>query len=250
MLDLQTFFDQVAQYQDSGVSQDDAKRAAAEAALDLVESGMTLGLGTGSTVEFFLQGLAEKIRQGLQVRGVPTSQTTRRRATELGIPLYGDPHYPDLRSQLCVDGADRVDTKGCLIKGGGGALFREKLVACHSERVCILVDPSKLRDVLDDSFAVPVECLNFGIDNTVAALAALGCTPRLRGNPESPYLTDNGHVIVDCEFSRIPDPVATALRVSALAGVVEVGLFCDLLDHLIVGYKDGTAASWSRTGPG
>ena len=247
MLDLQTFFEQVAQYQDSGLSQDDAKRAAAEAALDLVQSGVTLGLGTGSTVEFFLRGLAERVRQGLEVRGVPTSQATRRRASELGIPLHGDPHYPDLRSQLCVDGADRVDAKGCLIKGGGGALFREKLVACHSERVCILVDPSKLRDVLDDSFAVPVECLNFGIDNTVEALAALGCTPSLRGGPESPYLTDNGHLIVDCEFTRIPDPVATALRVSALTGVVEVGLFCDLLDHLIVGYKDGTAASWSRT---
>ena len=246
MLDLQTFFRQVEAYQDSGESQDDAKRAAAEAALELVEPGMTLGLGTGSTVEFFLQGLAEKIRQGLRVKGVPTSLVTQRRAGELGIPLHGAPHYPDLKSQLCVDGADRVDVRGCLIKGGGGALFREKLVACHSERVCILVDPSKIREVLDESFAVPVECLNFGIDNTVEALAALGCTPTLRGTPESPYLTDNGNLIVDCQFARIPDPVATALRISALTGVVEVGLFCDLLDMLIVGYKDGTAASWKR----
>jgi ribose 5-phosphate isomerase A len=245
-MDLSSFFDQVNEYDDTDGSQDDAKRAAAQQVLDLVEPGMKLGLGTGSTVEFFLQGLARRIAEGLDVAGVPTSKVTERRCQELGIPLLGAPQFPELRTDLCVDGADRVDLTGCLIKGGGGALFREKLVALYSDHVCILVDPSKIRTVFDDSFAIPVECLPFGIDNTVSALADLGCQATQRSAAGQPYITDNGNAIVDCQFTRIPDPTALALRMSGLTGVVEAGLFCDLLDRLVVGFKDGTAACWPR----
>ncbi|MFA5505463.1 MAG: ribose-5-phosphate isomerase RpiA [Vulcanimicrobiota bacterium] len=242
--ELEVFIREVVDRPSSVGSQDEAKRAAARAALELVEPGMTLGLGTGSTVEYFLQGLAERVGQGLTVRGVPTSKVTESRARELGIPLLGAPDFPQLHSNLCVDGADRVEPGGCLIKGGGGALFREKLVASHSERVCILVDPTKVREVFDQSFPVPVECLAFGIDNTLDALCELGCTPSLRHGGD--FRTDNGNLIVDCQFARIPDPVVMALRLSALVGVVEVGLFCNLLDDLIVGFPDGGTLCWKR----
>lgn len=246
-MDLSSFFEQVARHDRAAGSQDEAKRAAASVALDMVEPGMRLGLGTGSTVEFFLQGLAERVKQGLEVVGVPTSGVTERRANELGIPLLGAPDFPDLRSDLCVDGADRVDCEGNLIKGGGGALFREKLVATGSDRVCILIDPGKIRQVFDESFAVPVECLPFGIQNTVDRLSELGVRASRRLNADGqPYVTDNGNSIVDCELSRIPDPKALALRLSGLTGVVEVGLFCDLLDCLVVGFADGTALCWSE----
>lgn len=245
-MDLSAFFERVeASGADDGPAEL-AKKAAADAALALVEPGMRLGLGTGSTVEFFLQGLASRIKDGLQISGVPTSRTTEKRATELGIPLLGAPDYAELSTDLCVDGADRVDLGGALVKGGGGALFREKMVAGYSRRVCILVDPSKLRRVFDDSFAVPVECLPFGIENTVGALEGLGCRASLRVQDGQPYLTDNGNLIVDCEFAQIPDPVATALRMSALVGVIEVGLFCNLLDYLVVGYSDGRVEEWAR----
>lgn len=251
MISLKNFFEKVESKSDQGESQDEAKRAAAKAALDLVEPGMKLGLGTGSTVEFFLQGLAKKIKSGLRIAGgVPTSLATEARAKELGIPLLGVPHYQSVETDLCVDGADRVDLRGCLIKGGGGALLREKLVASHSKNVCIMVDPSKLRTVFDDSFALPVECIGFGILSTLSRLRELGCEPQLRSKPDSEelYLSDNGHYLVDCKFAEIPEPEKLADSLSALVGVVDGGLFCGLLDHLVVGFRDGTASEWSRSG--
>lgn len=241
---LQTFFTTVAKTSCEG-SQDDAKRAAAQVALDFVKDGMTLGLGTGSTVEFFLQGLAQRIQQeGLKVSGIPTSAATQRRAKELGIPLKGDPDYPVLASDFCVDGADRVDLLGRLVKGGGGALLREKLVATHSQRVCILVDPSKLIDVFDQSFAIPVECVPFGVESTISVLGGFGCQVKLRDKGGSPLVTDNGNVIADCCFQTIPEPVELEQQLLSVPGVVEVGIFSDLLDCLVVGFPDGSAESW------
>lgn len=238
---LSTFFETLRRRSEVSDSQDTAKKAAADAVLDQVESGMTLGLGTGSTVDYFLQGLAERVRQGLDISGVPTSEATERRASELGIPLLGGPEFPLLANQLCVDGADRVDQKGHLIKGGGGALFREKLVATHSEKVCILIDLSKVRSIFDDSFAVPVECLPFGLESIMAQIRKLDCTVSLRkSNDGSSVVTDNGNNIVDCLFSEIPDPESLNSRLSSVTGVVEVGLFCGLLDSLVVGFGDGT----------
>lgn len=243
MISLLSFFEDVENKSRSVTgSQDRAKRAAAESVLALVEPGMTLGLGTGSTVEFFLQGLAGRVRDGLQIQGVPTSTQTEKRALELGIPLVGEGEFRVVKNQLCVDGADRVDQAGRLIKGGGGALLREKLVATHSSQVCILVDPTKLIPVFDSSFPLPVECLDFGVENTLEKIAQLGCEVSLRESSSGGGLrTDNGNVIADCVFHQIADPVATELRLSAIPGVVEVGIFSDLLDQLVVGFPDGTA---------
>lgn len=242
---LTEFFQELSDKAPVQGPQDAAKQAAAEAALALVEPGMTLGLGTGSTVDFFLQGLARRMAQGLSVKGVPTSSATERRARELGIPLLEPEGFPCLDNDLCVDGADRVDLRGQLIKGGGGALLREKLVAQNSKQVCILVDPSKMVPVFDQSFPLPVECVQFGIENTLNLLAGMGCEVALRGAAEGqPLLTDNGNFIADCTFPQIPDPQATGLRFKAITGVVEVGIFSSLLDRLVVGYADGSCLQW------
>lgn len=220
-----------------------AKAAAAAAALTLVEDGMTLGLGTGSTVAFFLQGLAVRVKsEGLKVRGIPTSLGTQAVAERCGIPLVGAGQFPLLANDLCVDGADRVDDHGNLVKGGGGALLREKMVAAASRRLCIMVDATKLEPVLTDSFPLPVECVTFGIESTAAHLAALGCTPRLREADGSPRLSDNGNYILDCAFPSIPDPARTQAAVLAVPGVVEVGLFVGMMSTLVLGRPDGSSA--------
>lgn len=244
---LSEFFLSVQERTVSFGSQDAAKRAAAGVALSLVQPGMRLGLGTGSTVEFFLQGLAEKVRDGLSVVGVPTSKATERRARELGIELAGSgSDFRQLATDLCVDGADRVEPEGALIKGGGGALLREKLVAENSQRVCIMVDSTKLVPVFDDSFALPVECVPFGIENTLARLASLGGEVSLRSDADKLFITDNGNYIADCIFTQIHDPVAAELSIKAFTGVVEVGIFSGLLDSLVVGFPDGESQTWNR----
>lgn len=228
----------------SGEEQSAAKAAAATAALTLVEDGMTIGLGTGSTVAFFLEGLAARVKaEGLRVRGVPTSVGTQAVAERCGIPLLGrDGEFPLLENDLCVDGADRVDGHGHLVKGGGGALLREKMVAAASRRLCIMVDASKLEAVLTDSFPLPVECVPFGIESTRRHLAVLGCVPRLREAQGRPRLSDNGNCILDCAFPRIADPAKTQAEVLAIPGVVEVGLFVDMMSTLILGRPDGSCA--------
>lgn len=247
MVDLRDFFQRLQEVPTVDGSQDVAKRAAAGVALSLVESGMKIGLGTGSTVEFFLQGLSQRVREGLSIVGIPTSRATEARARELGIPLAdANGGYPRLESDLCVDGADRVDLNGALIKGGGGALLREKLVAENSQKICILVDPTKLVPVFDEAFALPVECIPFGIESTLARLASLGCDVSLRAVEGALFVTDNGNLLVDCRFSQIVDPVAAELRVKAFTGVVEVGIFTDLLDQLVVGYPNGATEIWKR----
>lgn len=220
-----------------------AKAAAATAALDLVQDGMTLGLGTGSTVAYFLEGLAARRKsEGIEVRGVPTSLGTQAIAEKFGIPLVSEKDFPLLANDLCVDGADRVDAHGHLVKGGGGALLREKMVAAASRRLCIMVDASKLEPVLTDSFPLPVECVTFGIESTRQHLAALGCVPRLRQVEGQPKLSDNGNYIFDCAFPTISDPATTQAKILAIPGVVEVGLFVSMMSTLILGRPDGSAA--------
>lgn len=215
-----------------------AKRVAAEAALAYVESGMRVGLGTGSTALEMLELLAERIRGGLSIEGIPTSEGTAARARELNIPLAAD--YPDrLANQVTLDGADRVDPEGNLIKGGGGALLREKLVARAADRVVIMVDPSKHLPVLGPGFALPVEIVSFGQVETLLALERCGCQPNLRMQDGRPFLTDGGHLIADCTFGPIHDPRALELRLSALVGVVETGLFVGLTDVVVTGHPDG-----------
>lgn len=223
-----------------------AKEAAALAALELVKPGMTLGLGTGSTVAFLLRALAQRQREsGWALQGVPTSKATAEVARDLGIALVDQGEPRCLRNDLCLDGADRVDARGFLIKGGGGALLREKMVAAASSRVCILVDATKLEPVLSDAFPLPVECLAFGVETTLERLAALGCRPVLRQRQGQPVLSDNGHCLVDChELGALEQASELQDAVRAIPGVVEVGLFLHLMHTLVLGRPDGSARLW------
>ncbi|NWG46557.1 MAG: ribose-5-phosphate isomerase RpiA [Alphaproteobacteria bacterium] len=225
------------------MSQDVAKRNAALAALGHVEPGMVLGLGTGSTAEHFVRGLGERLRQGLRVRGVPTSERTARLAAECGIPLVSLDDVSEL--DLTVDGADELDADLTLIKGGGGALLREKIVAAASRRMIVIADESKRVDVLG-AFPLPVEVVCFGLSATRRHLArlfeALGLsgaiTLRASGAGQT-FLTDGGHAILDCALGRIGDPDRLAAGLSAVPGVVDHGLFIGLADLAILGRTDG-----------
>ncbi|HEY2071929.1 MAG TPA: ribose-5-phosphate isomerase RpiA [Rhizomicrobium sp.] len=220
------------------------KRAAAERALSYVENGMKLGLGTGTTAEFFLELLAERIRDsGLRIVGAPTSQRTEEKARALGIPL-GD--LDDLAPlDLDIDGADEADRDLHLIKGGGGALLREKIVAASSRRMIVIVDGTKLVDRLG-RFSLPVEVNPFGHVTTAARIArvaaALGyrdLAVTLRMQNGAVFDTDSGNLIYDCAFGSIADASALAMALGDIPGVAEHGLFIGLATTLIVARTDG-----------
>lgn len=218
-----------------------SKQAAGEAAVRFVKNGMVLGLGTGSTVEFFLQALARRVdREGLQVIGVPTSSATAARAEELGIPLTTLEHHMDV--DLAVDGADEVDPEFRLIKGGGGALLREKIVAASAEKVVIVVGAGKRVARLGTSFLLPVEVTPFGQAATRRLIERAGkCKAFLRTAEDGgAFLTDNGNYILDCKFQKgIANPLTLHRKVSEIPGVVEIGLFLDLCDVVVEGREDG-----------
>ncbi len=204
------------------------KREAARKALELVEPGMRLGLGTGSTARHFVDLLGEKVAAGFSVRCVATSEATLAQANGLGIPMTTLDDMPEL--DLTVDGADEVDPELRLIKGGGGALLREKIVAAASRSMAVIVDASKAVPRLG-AFPLPVEVVPFGLAATrrhmEAVLAGLGLggrPVRLRGG-EAPFVTDGGHFILDCSLGAIPDPERLAAALSAIPGVVDHGLF-------------------------
>jgi ribose 5-phosphate isomerase A len=212
------------------------KRAAAEAAAQFVLDGMVVGLGTGSTADFAIRVLGERVASGLQITGVPTSRRSAELARECGIPLV------DLQSvsrvDVTIDGADEIDQETlALIKGRGGALVREKLVAVASEFVIIVADATKLVERLGCSHAVPVEVLPFGWRLPAARISDLGGTVTLRGSStdSSPFVTDNGNFILDVEFGAIEQPAQLAQSIKALTGVVDHGLFIDIADRAIVG---------------
>ncbi len=217
----------------------DPKALSGRRAADLVEDGMTLGLGTGSTVHFVLLRLAERIRaEGLRVRGVPTSLDTERKAREWGIPLVNLGAVEAL--DLAIDGADEIDPQFRMIKGGGGALLREKVVASLARRVAIVVGETKLVERLGTSFALPVEVVPFALPSVQRAIARLGCTPRERLKDGREYRTDNGNAILDCSFAHgIADADELDHRLHSIPGVVESGLFLGLAHVLIVGRADG-----------
>jgi ribose 5-phosphate isomerase A len=226
-----------------------AKAAAGRLAASLVQDGMALGLGTGSTVAFFLEALAERVRaEGLRLRGVPTSLDTERRCWELGLPLAGLEELDSL--DLTVDGADEIDPQFRLIKGGGGALLREKVVAQQSRELVIVVDPKKRVERLGTTFALPVEVVPFALAPVLRAVRALGANPVQRGaHALPPYRTDNGNAVLDLSFpDGIADPQALEQRLKAIAGVVEVGLFIGLAHGVIVGFEDGRAEYEPRRG--
>jgi ribose 5-phosphate isomerase A len=218
-----------------------SKEAAGARAALCVESGMTLGLGTGSTVTYFLEALARRIQsENLLVKGVATSEDTVLKAKELGIPMTTLEEDPQL--DLVIDGADEVDGDFRLIKGGGGALLREKIVAAAGKRVVIIVGEGKQVNVLGTTFLLPIEILPFGYPSTKSRVAELGCIPFLRTTEkEEPFVTDNGNYILDCKFAEgIADPVSLHAEISQIPGVAEVGLFLDLCDEVITGLGDGT----------
>ncbi|UCE03173.1 MAG: ribose-5-phosphate isomerase RpiA [Candidatus Latescibacterota bacterium] len=213
----------------------DAKERAARSAVAQVASGQVVGLGTGSTASRALQVLADRIRdEGLEVIGVPTSRATEEESRRLGIPLTTLEEHPVV--DLAFDGADQVDARLAAIKGYGGALLREKIVARCAKRLLIMVDASKLAETLH--LAVPVEVLPFGLGAARHHLERIGGQPRLRLRQGAPYLTDNGNQIFDADFGEIRDPGALAARIAELPGVVGHGLFVDLVDEVHVGEAD------------
>ena len=219
---------------------DRLKLAAAERALDFVEGGMVLGLGTGSTAAFFVERLAARIAQGLSVIAIPTSERTAAQARQLGVPLASFAEHR--RIDLAVDGADEVQrTTLDLIKGRGGALLREKIVASASRRFIVIVDRDKLVDRLGEKGPLPVEVAQFGWQATSEALQRLGGRPELRRAASGePFVTDGGNFILDCVFGRIDDPPDTERQINSIVGVVENGLFVGRSSTVIVASSDGT----------
>jgi len=220
------------------------KRAAGEAAASLVETGMTVGLGTGSTAAFFVQALGRRVAgEGLKIRAVSTSQATEALAASLGITLLDLNDAPEI--DLTVDGADEIGPGLSLIKGGGAALLREKLVWEASRRCVVIADAAKRVKTLG-AFALPVEVVAFGHKTTARRLfdalaeCDLGAAPSLRVRDGDAVRTDNGGVIYDIACGAIPDPSMLADALKAVTGVVEHGLFLDLADEALVGQADGS----------
>ena len=224
---------------------DALKKAAAEKALELVQDGMLVGLGSGSTVRYFTEGMGRLVAEGIRVRGVPSSRATAELAASLGIPIV-----TELLGQidLAVDGADEVDPALNLIKGRGGALFREKLVAAASKRFVVVVDESKLVTQLGAG-VLPVEVLPFLWRSTAERIAALGVSLVVRGGEETPYVTDNGNLILDLTpEGGIKDPEAFGVELKKVTGVVEHGLFVGMADTVIAAGSEGPRAIGRSSG--
>jgi ribose 5-phosphate isomerase A len=220
------------------IDRDRLKQSAARRAIEFVEDGMVVGLGTGSTAAFVVRGLGARVAAGLKIVGIPTSERTAALARTLHIPLASFAEHQ--RLDLTVDGADEVE-RGTLnlIKGLGGALLREKIVAAASRRLVIVVDDEKLVDRLGASAPVPVEVSQFGWQSTAAALAKLGSDPVLRQVGEDhAFITDGGNYILDCRFDRIDDPGATEQAINRIVGVVECGLFVGRSTAVVVASED------------
>ncbi|HEX3430510.1 MAG TPA: ribose-5-phosphate isomerase RpiA [Rhizomicrobium sp.] len=228
---------------------DEYKRAAAERALSYVESGMRIGLGTGTTAEIFLEGLAERIHAGLPIVGAATSRRTEEKARTLGIPLADLDNLAPL--DLAVDGADEADRELNLIKGGGGALLREKIVAASARRMIVIADCSKLVERLG-RFPLPVEVTPFGhattanrLRNTAASLGYQNVSIRFRDG----FITDSGNVIYDCGFGAIGDPRLLALALAVIPGVAAHGLFLNLASTLIIAGSGGVEVIERKPSP-
>src|ERR1700719_3922480 len=226
------------------VDQDALKRAAAEAAAQLVENDMVVGLGSGSTAAFAVEALARRHRQGLRFVGIPTSERTATQAKAADIPLTSFSEHRQI--DLTIDGADEVE-RGTLnlIKGLGGALLREKIVAAASHRLAIVVDGSKLMDRLGTRTRVPVEVVVFGLEATRESLEVLAASARARMSSSHPFVTDNGNRVLDCDLGRIDDPARLEDRIRRIVGVVESGLFISRADPVFVADAAGVHRLYS-----
>jgi ribose 5-phosphate isomerase A len=224
--------DLVTNQQDSQKEKERAGRAAAE----LVRDGDIVGLGTGSTAYFTVLALGERVKSGLKMVGIPTSNATAELARAVGIPLGTLDQHPVI--DIDIDGADEIDPKLNLIKGGGGALLREKVIAAASKKMVVIADSGKVVPVLG-KFPLPVEIVSFARAVVEKKIASLGATTKLRTRPDgSPYLTDNGNQILDCSFGKIEDPPALARTLRDIPGIVEHGLFIGLASVALVGRGD------------
>ena len=221
-------------------SREELKKEAAVEAVKFVRSGMKLGLGTGSTAKYAVEEIGRKLNSGelKDILCIPTSESTRKLAESLGIPLTDFENVE--RIDLTIDGADEVDSKLNLIKGGGGALLREKIVAQASEKEIIIVDETKLSDSLGKNFPLPVEIVPFALHPIKRLLENLGAEVQLRKSEEEIFVTDEGHWILDAKFESIDNPYQLSSLLNEKAGVVEHGLFLDVVDVLIIGKRKGT----------
>jgi len=218
------------------MAHDQEKKAAAHASLAFVRDGYIVGLGSGSTAEYAVRLLGERVQAGLKIRGIPTSQRTRELAESVGIPLTTLEEFPEI--DVTIDGADEIDPELQLIKGGGGALLREKIVASASKRMVVIADSTKRVQILG-KFPLPVEVIALAEPPLSKKIAALGSSVKLRqyayGNP---FVTDEGHHILDCQFGEIADPRALARQLDSMTGVVEHGLFVDMATLALIGKGD------------
>ena len=218
------------------MANEEEKEIAGRAAAKLVRDGEIVGLGTGSTAYFTVVALGERMKSGLKIIGIPTSVRTAELARAAGIPLTTLDEHPEI--DITIDGADELDRELRLIKGGGGALTREKVIATASKKMVVVADSSKVVAVLG-KFPLPVEVIAFARTVVERKIVALGGSPKLRMKPDgSPFVTDNGNQILDCSFGQITDPPALALTLSNTPGIVEHGLFIGLAKMALVGRGD------------
>src|ERR1035438_9184108 len=215
------------------MANEEEKEAAGRAAAKLVRDGDVVGLGTGSTAYFTVIALGERVKAGLKILGIPTSMQTADLARAVGIPLTTLDEHPEI--DITIDGADEADPQLRLIKGGGGALLREKVVASASKKMVVIADSAKMVPVLG-KFPLPVEIIAFARAVVEKKIVSLGGSPKLRTRPDgSVYITDNGNQILDCSFGKIEDPPALAMALSNIPGIVEHGLFIGLAKVALVG---------------
>ena len=212
---------------------EEEKEAAGRAAAKLVRDSDIVGLGTGSTAYFAVVALGERVKAGLKIMGIPTSVQTADLARSVGIPLTTLDEHPEI--DITIDGADEFDPKLNLIKGGGGALTREKVIATASKKMVVVADSGKVVPTLG-KFPLPVEIIAFARTVIEKKIASLGATPKLRLKPDgSPFITDNGNQILDCSFGKIEDPAALARELSDTPGIVEHGLFIGIAKMALIG---------------
>jgi ribose 5-phosphate isomerase A len=221
------------------------KKLAAEAALDYVKDGYVVGLGTGSTIRYLLAALGQRVRAGLKITGVPTSEETAELARKAGIPLLSDDDLWPI--DAAIDGADQVDPQLNLIKGGGGALLREKIVAANARQMIITVDETKRVSVLGGAFPLPIEVLPFGWRNTAREIEQLGGKTVRRERNSHVFRTASGHYILDLHIARIEDPADLEVRLNRIPGVIECGLFVGRTDVLIVAASNGVEVHTRQT---
>jgi len=213
------------------------KQIAGEAAVQYIEDGMIIGLGSGTTVYWAIKRIGELVSKGLRVAGIPTSIKTEKLAKECLIPLVS---FKDVRNiDITIDGADEVDPNLNLIKGGGGSLLREKIVASASNTLIIVVDESKMVSRLG-KFPLPVEVCPFGFENTLKKITELGCEAKLRMRNNQIFVTDNNNFIADCSFQSIEFPGKLSLDLNQIPGVIENGLFYDMVNKVIIGSENNS----------